>query len=279
MCTCNQDMHALLCQQNTCTFARMQLRRRCAAADQVVEPMQLAKHAKVLTDTFRARKRLVHEVHAVHGKGISTRAVSKETTTVTSANDAAQPAAPEPAAIVRRRKVAAGVSAEDAAPGKAETATSTEAPPKRRKRVVRAVTSPTKAAAAAGIAEAVLNTAATPTPVLPPLDPEGITAGLAHLTSVNERALAPANAQQLVDTLQCCLWAERSSQCSGACCRFSSAHCRVRSTRATGAIQRQHVLSAHSQHRLPAASHWRGPCDIWPLPARMSGTADWNVMT
>lgn len=191
MCTCSQEMHALLCQQHTCTHARMQLRKRCAAAEQVVEPMQLAKHAKVLTDTFRARKRLVHEVHAVHGKSIATRAVSKETTVVTSATDAGKPAAPERSAIVRRRKVA--VSAADAAPGKAESATSTEAPPKRRKRVVKAVKSPTKAAAVAGVAEAVLNTAATPAPVLPPLDPEGITAGLTHLASVNERALPIAN--------------------------------------------------------------------------------------
>jgi hypothetical protein len=181
----------------------MQLRRRCAAAEQSVEPMQLAKDAKLLTDTFRARKRLVHEVHAVHGKSIATRAVSKETTVVTSATDAGKPAAPERSAIVRRRKAAKGVSAADAAPNKTDTATSTEAPPKRRKGVLKAVKSPTKAAAAAGVAEAVLNTTATPAPVLPPLTPEGISAGLTHLASVNERALAIA--QQLVDVLQCCL--------------------------------------------------------------------------
>lgn len=187
-----KEMHALLFRLHTttCTFARMQLRRRCAAAEPPADPMQLAKHAKVLTDTFRARKRLVHEVHAVHGKSIATRAVSKETTVVTSAADAGQPAAPERAAIVRRRKAAPGVTAADAAPSKAETATSTEAPPKRRKRTVKAVKSPAKAAAAVGVAEAVLNTITPPAPVLPPLDPEGISAGLTHLASVNERALA-----------------------------------------------------------------------------------------
>ena len=132
----------------------------------------------------------MHEVHAVHGKSIATRAVTKETTVVTSTTDAGKPAAPERAAIVRRRKAATGVSAADAAPSKAATATSTEVQPKRRKRTAKAVQSPTEATAAVGVADAVLNTVTTPAPVLPPLDPEGITAGLAHLASVNERALA-----------------------------------------------------------------------------------------